>query len=185
MKRFFSIIVVILIIFCFSGCGNSSNSINDTEEKNIIDTFDVDKQSIIDLFEETGRYVETNLYEFEDEEANTCGTIRLNPEDYENLFADECIYTQVRTYEDKVFDVYLTYDVSGDEKYYEKLPELSKKVLTTLNSNIEDTFFDDFDIHSNDFYSKDYNNLRYSISYKEWGATETRIEICIVHIKND
>lgn len=71
--------------------------------------------------------------------------IRLNPEDYENLFADECIYTEVRTFEDKVFDVSLTYDVSGDEIYYEKIPELSKKVLATLKPNIGETFFGDFD----------------------------------------
>ena len=183
MKKFLSLILVILILFCFSSCENSANNNNELEN-NIIDTFDVDRQAVIKLFEETGRYVETNLYEFENDENNTCGTIRLNPEDYENLYADEGIYTQVRTYKNKVFSVHLIYDISGDELYYIKLPELAKKVLSSIkpNANIEETFSTDFDVKRNDYYSKDFENLRYTLSYKEWGATETRVEITIVHI---
>lgn len=184
MKKSLSMILTILMLFCFSGCGNSSNNNNEIEKTNIIDTFDVDKQAVIKLFEETGRYVETNLYEFENDENNTCGTIRLNPEDYENLYADECIYTQVRTYKNKVFSVHLIYDISGDELHYIKLSELVMKVLSSIkpNANIEETFLTDFDVKRNDYYSKDFENLRYTLSYKEWGATETRVEITIVHI---
>ena len=73
------------IILLLSGCGETTITNSDIETKNKIDTFDIDKQSIIRLFEETGRYIETNLYEFENNEKNTCGTIRLNPEDYDKI----------------------------------------------------------------------------------------------------
>ena len=187
MKKLLSMIVMILILFCFFGCENTSNINNESDEKNIIDTFKIDVQTVIKLFEETGRYVETNLYEFENNERNICGTIRLNPKDYENLYADECIYTQVRTYKNNVFSVQMAYDISGDELYYIKLPELAKKILSTIkpNVNIDETFLTDFDIKRNDYYSKDFENLRYTLSYKEWGATETRVEITIVHIINE
>ncbi len=182
MDKFKTLIIFYIcsIILLLSACGTALNT--NVEENKQIDTFGADIQSIINLFEETGKYIETNVYEFDNNEKNTCGKIRLNPEDYENLFADECIYSEVRTFEDKVFDVSLTYDVSGDEIYYEKLPELSKKVLAILKPNIEETFFDNFDTSSNDYYSKDFENLRCTISYKEWGETETRINIRIVHI---
>lgn len=181
------LVSVCFIILILSSCGSNTITNSDIETKTKINAFDVDKQLIISLFGEVGRYVETNLYEYENDEKNTCGTIRLNPEDYENLYADECIYTQVRTYEDKVFSVHLTYDISGDELYYIKLPELAKKVLSTINpdANIEEDFMTDFDIKKNDYYSKDFKNLRYTISYKEWGATETRVEITIVYLANE
>ena len=187
MKKMLSTIVVILMIICFSGCEGSSKFNNESEGNNKIDTFGVDNQSVIKLFEETGRYVETNVYEFENDEKNTCGTIRLNPDDYDNLYADECIYTQVRTYENKVFSVLLTYDISGDELYYIKLSELANKVLSYIkpNANIKENFLTDFDVKRNDYYSKDFEDLRYIISYKEWGLTETRVEITIVHIVNE
>lgn len=182
-----TIIGLCFLALYLSGCGSTQTVSDNTEEKNKIQTFETDKQSIISLFEETGQYVETNLYEFEDDEKNICGTIRLNPEDYENPYADECIYTQLRTYKDKTFAVYLTYDVSGDEMYYQKLPELVKKVLFTIkpNANVDETVLIDFDIKIDDIYCKDFEDLRYSISYKEWGETETRIEIIIVHLDDN
>ena len=80
MKKVLSIIVVILMFFCFFGCENLTNINNESEEKNIIDTFEVDKQTIIKIFEETGRYIETIYMSLEIVKKNTCGTIRLNPE---------------------------------------------------------------------------------------------------------
>ena len=93
----------------------------------------------------------------------------------------------MRTYENKVFSVLLTYDISGDELYYIKLSELANKVLSYIkpNANIKENFLTDFDVKRNDYYSKDFEDLRYTLSHKEWGSTETRVEITIVHIVNE
>lgn len=185
------IVCICFAMLILSGCVISSNTNTNSDSNNAskdykkINTFDVDSQTILGLFEETGKYIETQEYNFKNNEKSTAGTIRLDTKDYDNLFSEENIYTQLRTFEDKVFSVSLIYDVSGDEKYYNKFPELAKKVLTTVKPNIDTNFLGEFDNSTNDYYYKDIDNLRYYISYKEWGLKETRIEIGIVNIDNN
>lgn len=170
MKKLFSIVVVLLIFFCFSSCENDGNSnnvavtSNDVKDEKIA-TFDITYDEFISNIANTNyNYKEVGNYNFENEESNSMGVIYMNPDDEFDI-----IRIQIRHSYGKVFQVLISYTITDDSLVdtSEKLMNLYNIVLLKLKPNAPQNFLENLTEVSTNFYSEDFENLRISISYED------------------
>lgn len=174
MKKIMSVVTILLLFTMLCGC-QRINDENSTSESNVnkITTFDIGYEKLINIIKNNGySYEEVNEYNFENKEANSIGVIYINPND--NL---DIVRTQIRHSYNKVFKITVSYTITEESPMdtSDKLTNLYGIILQSIKPDVPTDFIRNLDKYSDDYYSKDFNDLRVSISYKD-----TVIEVTFV-----
>jgi len=182
MKRIILLALFIALLLSISGC--SVNDSSQPEQTHIdIDatTYDCTYQDIVNCFmAESLNYSEIGTKRFSDDESLVSGVIYMSDNEY------EICRVKIRTYGTRVFQVYVNYDISGDEVGYENFPVLLKCIVKTIKPELPDTYIDELNKDSEDHYSNDYQDLRITLQFSEKylgeGILGTAVDCYFIHL---
>ena len=182
MKKLLAVFIllnVLLISACSNTVSSSENKKNERSVEKI--SFDVTYQALLqELTSNNFRFSEKEVKSFDHDEKLISGVIYMSDNEFEICRA------QVRTFNNRIAQVHLNYDISGDEFGYDNFPVIMKVVVYSIKPDIPNNYIEDLEKHSDDFYSKDYNDLRISLTYSEkylgTGTIGTAIDCSIVHL---
>ena len=182
MKKLLVAILLLNILFV-SSCSNVSSfdEVQDNEESVENTSFDATYQELLQKFSDNDfQFSETGVKSFDDNEKLINGVIYMSKNEF------EICRVKVRTFNDRIAQVHLNYDISGDETGYDKFPIIVKVVAYSLKPDLPDNYIEDLEKYSEDFYSRDYNDLRISLTYSDkylgTGLIGTAIDCAIVHL---
>lgn len=182
MKKLFILAVLLNILFV-SACSNIStvDEIDNDQKSFEKISFDITYQELLQTFAENNfQYSENGVKSFDNDEKLINGVIYMS----ENEF--EICRVKVRTFNNRVAQIHLNYDISGDETGYDKFPKILKAVAHSIKSDLPDSYIEELEKYSGDFYSRDYDDLRISISYSDkylgTGVMGIAIDCAMVHL---
>jgi len=182
MKKLFAFIVLLSVLL-ISACSITPSSPNTDNNKENFEneSFDTTYQHLLKEFSDNDyRYSELEVKSFDNNEELISGVIYLSDDEF-----DIC-RVKIRTFNNKISQVYLNYDISGDEKSYDKYPDIVNTVAHTLKPELPDNYIKDLDNLSDDQYSEDYQDLRTTLTFSEKylgeGMTGTAIDCIFVHL---
>ena len=170
-------------ILFISSCSNVS-SFDETQDSEMSVekiSFDLTYQELLQKFIDNNfQFSETGKKSFDNNEKLITGVIYMSDNEL------EICRVKVRTFNDRIAQVHLNYDISGDETGYDKFPVIVKTVAYAIKTDLPNDYFEDLEKHSNEFYSKDYNDFRISLTYSDkylgTGTIGTAIDCAIVHL---
>ena len=181
MKKLFCIMLLLGSLLLWSCVGAQNIEEAENSEKNFDSlSFDLTYQELLENFSNNNlQYCELGTDSFDENEKLTSGVIYMSDNEF------EICRVKVRTYNDRIFQVYLNYDVSGDEVGYDKFPVIIDTVALAIKPDLPKDYID-LDKYSDNFYSKDYQDLRISLTnsdkYLGYGITGTAVDCYFVHL---
>ena len=182
MKKLLAVILLLNVLFV-SACSNSLSFDEDQNNEKTVEnlSFDVTYQELLQNFSDNDfRFSETGVKSFDDNEKLISGVIYMSDNEF------EICRVKVRTFNDRIAQIHLNYDISGDETGYDKFPIIVRAVAYSIKPDLPDNYIEDLEKHSEDSYSRDYNDLRISLTYSDkylsTGLTGTAIDCAMVHL---
>lgn len=182
MKKLLVMMLLLSILFV-SACSNVSSfdEVQNNERSVEKISFDVTYQELLQKFSDNNfQFSETGVKSFDDNEKLVSGVIYMSDNEF------EICRVKVRTFNDRIAQVHLNYDISGNETGYDKFPIIVQVVVYSIKPDLPDNYIEDLEKYSEDFYSKDYKDLRISLTYSDkylgTGLMGTAIDCAIVHL---
>ena len=182
MKKLLVVTLMLSILFA-TACSNVSFSDDAQNNEKSVEkiSFDLTYQELLQKFIDNNfQFSEIEEKSFDNNEKLVSGVIYMSDSEL------EICRVKVRTFNGRIAQVHLNYDISGDEIGYDKFPVIVKIVAYAIKTELPNDYFEDLEKHSSEFYSKDYNDLRISLTYSDkylgTGMVGTAIDCAIVHL---
>ncbi len=176
MRRVFSFLLIVALFFLSSCSNNPSPSIETTPTATPTIAFDTTVDNFLELLTSKNlHFKESNLIQYnnENDEKNLFGIIYVDDK------KEDFIRIQIRSFHSNIFQVHVSYDVkdSSSENIIVVLPQLFEMIAKHLNPSIPNEFYQSLHERSTDYYSRDYENLRVTLTYSDESSRETKYKV--------
>lgn len=161
------LVLLAIVLLAMTSCTSATKTNNESIEtqKSNIKTFACPINSLLESIKHAGfDYEQTNEIDYGTGEKNTFGVLYINSEDKLDR-----ISLQIRNADGNVFQVIATYTITDSSPIdtADKLLILYKTILSNIRPDLPDDTLSSLNKESNEYYSRDFDNLRITIDYKD------------------